>query len=104
MKLSAHLSSRWLLVLLAVTVGGCNYLPSWMGGKKAEQPRLPGERIAVLPAGADLPADATLSTVPINLPAPAMNADWPQSSLTVASSASNLALKGSLESSSSATA
>jgi hypothetical protein len=37
------------LLVLSLAVGGCSYMPSWMGGKKKEAVKLPGERIAVLP-------------------------------------------------------
>ncbi|MDE3038187.1 MAG: PQQ-like beta-propeller repeat protein, partial [Pseudomonadota bacterium] len=81
----------YILLTLCVMLGGCSVMPSWLGGKKEEKPKLPGERIAVLPVGAGLEPDATLKTVPFTLPPPAMNADWPQHNGTISAAAGNLA-------------
>jgi outer membrane protein assembly factor BamB len=86
-----------LLLCLALTVslGGCSYMPAWMGGKKTEKPRLPGERIAVLPIGAELKPDASL-TAAFTLPPATANADWPQHSGNVTAATANLAIPGNL--------
>lgn len=57
---------------LALAVGGC----SWF--TKAPPPPLPGDRISVLLHQRTLVADPKLANVPIVLPAPEPNADWPQ--------------------------
>lgn len=43
-----------------------------------DTPRLPGERIAVMLAGQGVDPDPTLADVPVQLPAPFVNRDWPQ--------------------------
>lgn len=58
---------------LALAVGGC----SWFQDSKP--PPLPGDRISVLLHQRTLAADPELANVPIVLPAPEPNADWPQS-------------------------
>jgi outer membrane protein assembly factor BamB len=61
-----------LLLLLSLSVAGCN----WFGDKK--QP-LPGERISVLSLDRQLEPDPALAKIPITLPPPVVNADWPES-------------------------
>lgn len=58
-----------LLVLLMLA--GCD----WFGDKK--QP-LPGERISVLSLDRQLEPDPALATIPIALPPPVTNSDWPE--------------------------
>jgi len=60
-----------LLLLLSLSVAGCN----WFGEKK--QP-LPGERISVLSLHRQLEPDPALAKIPITLPPPVVNADWPE--------------------------
>ena len=60
-----------LLLLLSLSVAGCN----WFGEKK--QP-LPGERISVLSLDRQLEPDPALAKIPITLPPPVVNADWPE--------------------------
>ncbi len=59
------------LLLVAVTLAGC----SWIETKK--QP-LPGERISVLSLDPKLEPDRQLASIPITLPKPVVNPDWPQ--------------------------
>jgi outer membrane protein assembly factor BamB len=61
-----------LLLLFSLSLAGC----SWFGEKK--QP-LPGERISVLSLDRQLEPDPTLAKIPITLPPPVVNPDWPQS-------------------------
>jgi outer membrane protein assembly factor BamB len=65
---------RWalaVLLLATLSAAGC----SWFESKKAP---LPGERISVLSLDRDLEPDPALAKIPITLPRPAVNADWPQ--------------------------
>ncbi|MDE3059417.1 MAG: PQQ-binding-like beta-propeller repeat protein [Pseudomonadota bacterium] len=78
-------------LVLALAVGGCSWMPSWMGGKKEEKPKLEGERIAVLPVSAGYKADESLKDTPVVLPQAAANADWSQHSGAVTSASGNLA-------------
>lgn len=59
------------LLLAALTLSGC----SWFASKK--QP-LPGERISVLSLDRQLKPDPAVAKVPITLPRPVVNRDWPQ--------------------------
>src|SRR5258708_31506093 len=60
-----------LLLLLSLSVVGCN----WFSDKK--QP-LPGERISVLSLDRQLEPDPELAKIPITLPPPVVNSDWPE--------------------------
>ena len=58
-------------LLLALGAGGCDIF------KDKKQP-LPGERISVLGIGNSLEPDPKLVAVPVSLPPPAVNPDWPE--------------------------
>ncbi len=64
----------WLLAV-PLLLAGCGG-DSWLGSD--EGPPLPGKRTSVLLLDRQLTADPSLSDLPIRLPAPAVNADWPQ--------------------------
>lgn len=83
-----------LMMALCMGISACSYMPSWLGGGKKEAEKLPGERIAALPATAGLTPDDTLKDTPVTLPAPAANEDWPQHSGNVPAEAANLAASG----------
>jgi outer membrane protein assembly factor BamB len=57
-------------LLLASGVAGCDLF-------KDKKTPLPGERISVLGMGASLDPDPKLASVPITLPPPALNPEWP---------------------------
>jgi len=92
------------LAALSLALGACDYMPSWMGGKKAEIERLPGERLTVLPAATELQADDAAKSVPVTLPPVNANSEWPQHTGVFNSANSNLSVKGNLEHSESASA
>jgi outer membrane protein assembly factor BamB len=58
-------------LLVLVVLAGCD----WFGDKK--QP-LPGERISVLSLDRRLEPDPALASLPITLPRPVVNPDWPE--------------------------
>ena len=60
--------------LLLPVLGGCSMIDEWMGTEKVP---LPGTRVAVLAANAELQPSPGAPRV--TLPAPAVNAEWPQS-------------------------
>jgi outer membrane protein assembly factor BamB len=60
-----------LLFLVVLALVGCD----WFGDKK--QP-LPGERISVLSLDRQLEPDPDLARIPITLPKPVVNPDWPE--------------------------
>ena len=60
-----------LLLLTTLSLAGC----SWFESKKTP---LPGERISVLSLDRQLEPDPDLAKIPITLPRPAVNADWPE--------------------------
>ncbi len=69
---------RHALLLLAggaFVLAGCGS-DGWFG--EAEDPPLPGERIAVLGLERVLKSDPGAAERPMQLPAPAVNSDWPQ--------------------------
>jgi outer membrane protein assembly factor BamB len=67
---------RGLLPLsLLLAVSGCG-VTDWFG--KAEEPPLPGQRIAILAYERGLRADPEIAEVVVQLPEPYVNADWAQ--------------------------
>jgi outer membrane protein assembly factor BamB len=90
------------LLTSLLVLSACDYMPSWMGGKKPEITRLPGERITVLPGSIDSQPDDALKILPVSLPPAVENPDWPQHTGIINSASSNLVVKGNLESSESA--
>lgn len=72
--------NRFISVAFAASMlllGGCESIPSWMGGSKKTIERLPGDRTAVLPLGAALKPDESLASLPVVLPPATANTDWP---------------------------
>jgi outer membrane protein assembly factor BamB len=61
---------------IALLLGACSG-DGWFGGD-AEVP-LPGERVAVMLLERQLTADPSLADLPIRLPPPVVNPEWPQS-------------------------
>jgi outer membrane protein assembly factor BamB len=59
------------LLLVGLVLAGC----SWFGTKKEP---LPGERISVLSLDRRLEPDPDLAKIPITLPKPVVNPDWPE--------------------------
>jgi outer membrane protein assembly factor BamB len=59
------------LLLVGVALAGC----SWFATKK--QP-LPGERISVLSLAGEIEPDPNVAKIPITLPKPVVNPDWPE--------------------------
>lgn len=92
---------RHALILLAlVALAACDSMPrvpSWMGGGDEEKPRLPGQRIDVLPEGASLQPDESMKELPISLPPPMPNSEWLQHGPPVSSAAGNLAAGGNFD-------
>ncbi len=63
------------LALLAVTLSACE-LPDWLG--ESDGPPLPGERLSILSLDRAVSADPELADITVRLPAPVVNAEWPQ--------------------------
>jgi outer membrane protein assembly factor BamB len=63
-------------LLLALLLAACSG-EGWYGEESA--PPLPGERISVLLLERELTADPNLAGLPVRLPRPQANRDWPQS-------------------------
>jgi len=76
--LRAAASSRVCLVglLLVLSLSGCDTVGDWFGKSKTP---LPGERLPVFAERSELEPDKDLASVPVVLPAPAVNDSWPQS-------------------------
>jgi len=77
-------------LLLALGTAGCDMFP---GVKKTT---LPGERLPVLGVGGDLQPDGSLASMPVVLPAPETNADWPEPGGNPAHAMGHPALSGRL--------
>ena len=76
--LRAAASSRIGLVglLLVVSLSGCDTVSDWFGSSKTP---LVGERVPVFSERSELEPDKEMASVPVVLPAPAVNDSWPQS-------------------------
>ena len=61
-------------LIAALALAGCS---TWMG--ESEDPPLPGKRVAIMLMESDLDPAPELENVPVPLPDPWVNADWPQS-------------------------
>jgi outer membrane protein assembly factor BamB len=61
-----------LLLIAALSVGACDLFSG------TTKPPLPGERVSVMGEDRGLEADPRLGTMPVQLPAPVENAEWPQ--------------------------
>jgi len=87
-----------MLIALAVSIGGCSWFPSWMGGssKKEESKKLEGERIAVMPVSTALQPDDSVKNTPVKLPTAIENTDWAQHTGGLSATSGNLATKGDL--------
>jgi outer membrane protein assembly factor BamB len=75
-----HLRNGLALAAIALFVSGCAYtdmISSWFdsGGKKS---KLRGERISVITIDEALRIDPSLKNVPVQLPAPYKNNEWPE--------------------------
>ena len=62
-------------VLATTALAGCSG-DTWFGG--GEEPPLPGERVSVMLLERGVTADPSIADVPIALPPPELNPDWPQ--------------------------
>ena len=69
--------SRPAVVALAFFVGGCGFLPDWLGAR--EGPPLPGTRISALTTKSAIQPDPSISDVAVRLPPPVPIPEWPQS-------------------------
>ncbi|MEM7022030.1 MAG: PQQ-binding-like beta-propeller repeat protein [Pseudomonadota bacterium] len=66
---------RALVLGCSALLAGCSG-NTWFGG--SEEPPLPGERIPVMLLERGVTADPGIASLPIELPPPQLNADWPQ--------------------------
>jgi outer membrane protein assembly factor BamB len=74
--------NKRILFLLAASasLSSCSYMPSWMGGKVEEKPKLLGERKVALEVDSGLAPDNELINSKPVLPSVTANADWSQHS------------------------
>ncbi len=68
-------AARFAAAALALALAGCG---SGFLGETDDTPPLPGERIAVLAPEGALAPDPEIAGLPVVLPPPVRNADWPQ--------------------------
>lgn len=84
--------ARAALILLAVLlVAGCD---TFFGAP--EPPPLPGERLSVLRLGEKIVVDETAASVPVRLPRPYVNKEWPQAGGYPGNAMHHLALRDTL--------
>jgi outer membrane protein assembly factor BamB len=76
-RLNRHAVLTAVLVLM-VALGGCSMVKKTFGMGDAPKPKLGGERVSVLSLEKKLEADPGLKETEVRLPAPYVNADWPQ--------------------------
>jgi outer membrane protein assembly factor BamB len=91
-------------VALALALSGCSYMPSWLGGAKKKQEKLPGERLAVIVEDSHLKPDATIAALAFRAPEARQNNDWQQHSGNVSAITANLSAAGHFENKQSARA
>lgn len=81
-----------LLIIITAMLASCSHLPSWMGGRDEEKPKLPGERIVAIPVDSKLKVDDTLKNTTPVLPGAAANTDWAQHNGTFTAATGNIAV------------
>ncbi|WP_169544931.1 outer membrane protein assembly factor BamB family protein [Sneathiella aquimaris] len=84
-----------LFACSAALLTGCSLLPDWLG--EAEAPPLPGERISILALEQSLEPDEGVADVTVRLPAPYVNANWPQNGGTASNVMHHLTLGDDLK-------
>jgi outer membrane protein assembly factor BamB len=70
------MSARQFLISIVLLLAACSGGNSWFGGDNKTP--LPGKRVPVMLLERQLAADPRLSDLPIRLPPPVVNPDWPQ--------------------------
>jgi outer membrane protein assembly factor BamB len=88
------MAARRLLLLVVLLLAACSG-NSWFGGK--DKAPLPGKRVPVMLLERQLAADPRLSDLPIRLPPPVVNPDWPQAGGVASHAMHHLAAKDDLE-------
>lgn len=83
---------RLAMLVALVSLAGCS---GWFGAP--EDKALPGTRISVLALQRQLEPDPRLADLPVRLPRPKMNADWPQAGGDASHAMHHLSAKGALE-------
>ena len=86
-----------ITLALSVSLSSCSHIPSWMGGSTKEIKKLPGDRLAALPVGADLKPDEAAKAVVVSLPVPTSNDSWAQHTGVFTAGTSNIAASGTFE-------
>lgn len=80
-----------LLLLASASLTACSSMPSWMGGRVEEKPKLEGERKVALAVDGQLKPDVTLQNTPPVLPSVTTNTDWTQHSGVFTAATGNIA-------------
>jgi outer membrane protein assembly factor BamB len=86
-----------LVLVLAATLGGCemfSFASDWFTSTKKS--KLKGERISVMSLDESLKPDPTLADIPVKLPPPYTNEEWPQPGGYAANAMYHLEAKGGL--------
>jgi outer membrane protein assembly factor BamB len=88
------MSVRLLLLLAILPLAACSE-GSWFGGEA--EATLPGKRVPVMLLERQLAADPRLADLPIRLPPPVINPDWPQAGGVATHAMHHLAAKDDLK-------
>lgn len=80
-----------ILIVFSSLLSACSYMPSWLGGKTDEKPKLEGTRSVAYAVGVKLQPDPSLLNTPPVLPPVAMNTEVAQGYSTLPAGAGNLA-------------
>ncbi len=89
--MNKHIYSAVLLLAASTSLSACSYMPSWMGGRTEEKPKLSGERKVALSEKNQVQVDESLKNTAPSIPEVAINAEWAQHSGEFAADNSNLA-------------
>ncbi len=93
--LSRHPFIRLAVVgALGLSLSGCDTIGGWFS---TEEPKLPGERISILALETKLEPEQRVQDLEVILPAPFVNAEWPQSAGTADAAMQHVALGASLQ-------
>jgi outer membrane protein assembly factor BamB len=81
--------------LAMIGLAGCDTVGGWFSSES--KPKLPGKRLSVMELETRLEVDPAMQDMPVELPQPAENADWPQPGGTADNANYHLAAPGSLQ-------
>jgi outer membrane protein assembly factor BamB len=88
------LNAAWMVLPAALALSGCGALGGSKGGPKTP---VHGNRVSILSGTEVVSADATVASIPVTLPAAAVNPNWAQSGGNASKSMGHLALGDNIQ-------